>query len=101
MINKVKKHAEVIKLLKAGLTVAEITKKTGIKSATIRSWQSKYLKGFSSQGDLRYTAKYDSGTLQDSGSMHTGWDVGLALDLLRLKWTEFPRYFRERKRRSA
>lgn len=100
MINAAEK-AKAIELLKQGLMPTAISRKTGINRGTIQLWQRMLLSGQTSETEFRTSARFDSGALSENSHANSGWDVSLSLDLLRLKWSEFPRYLYERQRKTA
>tara|TARA_B100000795_G_scaffold218522_1_gene172642 strand:- start:525 stop:815 length:291 start_codon:yes stop_codon:yes gene_type:complete len=85
--------AKAIKMLLAGRSYADIEKATGVKNVTARSWNMKRLKGITSLSEIRQSCRYDSGAMYELAEINQGWDTAMALDLLRYKFTDFPRYF--------
>ena len=86
-------RAKAMKMLANGHTYANIQRVTGIKDVTARSWDVKRQAGITSLTTLRITAKHDSGALYEIAEIGDGWDTAMGLDLLRYKFTDFPKYF--------
>lgn len=86
-------RAKAMQMLTDGVSYVEIERATGIKNVTSRSWNMKRLKGIKSLTSLRVSARHDSGALYEISGIEGGWAVGMALDLLRYKFTDFPNYF--------
>ena len=86
-----------MKMLANGHTYANIQRVTGIKNVTARSWDVKRLAGITSLTTLRETARHDTGAFYDIAEIGVGWDTAMGLDLLRYKFTDFPKYFEGRK----
>lgn len=88
--------AKAIKMLIAGRSYVDIEKATGVKNVTCRSWNMKRLKGITSLTEIRQSCRHDSGAMYEMAEIGHGWDTALALDLLRYKFTDFPRYFEKK-----
>jgi len=86
-------RAKAMKMLALGHHPARIERMTGIKRVTVVSWATKMQLGITSLTSLRQTAKHDSGALYEIAQVGDGWDTAMGLDLLRYKFTDFPKYF--------
>ena len=86
-------RSEAMLMLLNGQPYVEIERVTGIKNVTIRSWNMKRLKGITSLTEIRQSCRHDSGAMYELAEINQGWDTAMALDLLRYKFTDFPRYF--------
>ena len=85
--------AKAMTMLASGHTYANISRVTGINCVTVRSWAVKIDLGIKSLSETRATWRLDSGQLQDISEVGDGWDTAMGLDLLRYKFTDFPKYF--------
>ena len=88
-----KAKAKAMKMIALGHTYASISRVTGINCVTVRSWAVKIDLGIKSLSETRATWRLDSGQLQDIAEVGDGWDTAMGLDLLRYKFTDFPKYF--------
>jgi len=86
-------RAKAMKMLANGHTYASISRVTGIKNVTVRSWAVKIDLGIKSLSETRATWRHDTGQLHDIAEVGDGWDTAMGLDLLRYKFTDFPKYF--------
>ena len=96
MIDEVAR-AKAMKMLANGHTYLIIERATGINYTTIRSWSKKMELGIKSLSETRATWRHDTGQLYEIACTGDGWDTEMALDLLRYKFTDFPKYFENRK----
>lgn len=86
-------RAKAMQLLASGHTYISIERATGINSTTVRSWAIKLDLGIKSLSETRSTHRHESGQLYEIAEIGHGWDTAMALDLLRYKFTDFPKYF--------
>jgi len=84
---------KAMKMIALGHHPAIIERVTGIKRVTVVSWSTKVQLGITTLTTLRKTAKHDSGALYEIAQVGDGWDTAMGLDLLRYKFTDFPKYF--------
>ena len=84
--------AKAMTMLASGHTYISIERATGINFTTVRSWAIKRDLGIKSLSETRVSCRHDSGQLHEIAERGDGWDTAMGADLLRYKFTDFPKY---------
>lgn len=92
MINE-SARSKAMTMLANGFDYVVIERATGINYTTIRSWADNNARGIKSLSETRKTFRHDSGQMIKIAPVCSGWDTAMGLDLLRYKFTDFPKYF--------